>query len=387
MERLTINTPIRIESLSHWYGPRQALAGVSFEVPAGEIFALLGPNGGGKTTLFKILSTSMRPSGGASANGRASMNGKPGVNGGAGISSGAGTGSGAGTNGGAGILPASESSTGAKADRRPAHQGGSAPAPDGRPPHAGRVYIRGHDVLTESAAVRRVMGVVFQHASLDRKLTVRENLRHQGHLYGLSGRALHDRIDEMLTRFRIADRARDRVETLSGGLARRVDLAKGLLHRPAVLLLDEPCTGLDPQARWELWQFLDASRREDGLTVLMTTHFMDEADRCDRVGIIDLGRLVAVGTPADLKSKIAGACLHLETDDVEGLVKGLTERFNLHPSVVDQTIRLEHDKAHELIPRLVEAFPERIRSVSLSRPTLEEVFIRHTGRRFEEQAA
>ncbi len=311
---MTSDTPIHIESLSHRYGQRQALAEVSFEVPAGEIFALLGPNGGGKTTLFGILCTSLRPT-------------------------------------------------------------------------AGRAAICGHDVVTDAAAVRRMIGVVFQHASLDRKLTVSENLRHQGHLYGLAGAVLEKRIEEMLARFHLADRPRDLVETLSGGLARRVDLAKGLLHRPSVLLLDEPSTGLDPQARWELWQFLDASRREDGLTVLMTTHFMDEADRCDRVGIIDAGRLVAVGPPGELKGAISGECLHLQADDLEALARGIRERFGVSPSVVGGTVRLEHDGAHELIPLLVKAFPEQIRSVSLSRPTLEEVFIHYTGRRFEEEAA
>lgn len=305
--------PIVIESLTHSYGPRRALAAISFEVNAGEVFALLGPNGGGKTTLFRILCTSMRPTG-------------------------------------------------------------------------GRAAVCGCDVVRESALVRRALGVVFQHASLDGKLTVRENLRHQGHLYGLTGRSLEARIDEMLDRFRVSDRARDRVETLSGGLARRVDLAKGLLHRPRVLLLDEPSTGLDPQARWELWHYLDASRRADGLTVLMTTHFMDEADRCDRVGIIDAGELVAVGSPATLKGRIAGECLHLESDEPVELARGLQERFGLQPVVLGGTVRIEHDQAHELIPRLVEAFSDKIRTVALSRPTLEQVFIHHTGRRFEDES-
>lgn len=319
---MSVDSPIRVESLSHRYGQRQALADVSFDVCAGEVFALLGPNGGGKTTLFRILCTAMRP------------------------------------NGGAGDTPAARS---------------------------GRASIHGHDVMTDAAAVRRSIAVVFQHVSLDRELTVRENLRHQGKLYGLRGVELEARIDEMLVRFRLGDRARELVKKLSGGLVRRVDLAKGLLHRPSVLLLDEPSTGLDPQARWELWQFLDGARRVYGLTVLMTTHFMDEADRCDRVGIIDGGRLVAVGPPSELKEAIAGECLHVQTDDARGLMAGIRERFGVSPTVVGATVRLEHEQAHELIPRLVKAFPERIKSVSLSRPTLEEVFIHHTGRRFEER--
>lgn len=302
--------PIQIESLTHRYRDRLALDGVSFEVRAGEVFALLGPNGGGKTTLFKVLCTSMRPAG-------------------------------------------------------------------------GRALLCGHDVVTEAPAVRRLMGVVFQHPSLDGKLTVRENLQHQGHLYGLSGAALASRIVEMLERFGVADRARDRVDTLSGGLARRVDLAKGLLHRPRVLLLDEPSTGLDPQARWGVWQYLDRCRREDQLTVLMTTHFMDEADRCDRVGIIDAGKLVAVGTPEALKAEISGDVLHIESADAATLAAGLSGRFALSPQVVDGRVRVERPRAHEFIPQLVEAFPEAIRSVSLTKPSLEEVFIHKTGHRFE----
>ncbi len=304
--------PIEVESVFHRYGDRVALNGVSFDVRSGEIFALLGPNGGGKTTLFRVLSTSMQPTSGAAR-------------------------------------------------------------------------ICGIDAATDPGAVRRLIGVVFQHASLDGKLTVRENLRHQGHLYGLSGRALEARIDEMLARFQIADRAGDRVETLSGGLARRADLAKGLLHRPRVLLLDEPSTGLDPQARWTLWQFLDRCRRDDNLTVLMTTHFMDEADRCDRVGIIDGGRLLSVGPPDELKRQIAGDCLHIDSDDPSGLASRIAERFGGSPAVIDRGVRIERDRAHEFIPQLVDAFPEAIRSISLSKPTLEEVFIHQTGHRFERQ--
>jgi len=306
-----MTSPIQIQGVSHSYGTRQALVDVSFEVPAGQIFGLLGPNGGGKTTLFRIVTTAMRPS-------------------------------------------------------------------------SGRVTICGQDVVAEPGAVRRVIGVVFQHPSLDARLTVRENLTHQGRLYGLSGAALQERINVLLTRFDLADRARDRVETLSGGLARRVDLAKGLLHRPRVLLLDEPSTGLDPQARWNFWQYLDACRREDGLTVLMTTHFMDEADRCDCVGIIDAGRLVALGTPETLKSEISGDVLQLEAADPAGLAEAIAARFGIRPQEVDGRLRFERPRAHEFIPQLVEAFPEAIRSVSLSRPTLEEVFVHRTGRRFTE---
>jgi ABC-2 type transport system ATP-binding protein len=161
--------------------------------------------------------------------------------------------------------------------------------------------------------------------------------------------------------FRLTDRANDRVETLSGGLARRADLAKALLHRPKVLLLDEPSTGLDPRVRWELWKYLDRCRRDENLTVLMTTHFMDEADRCDRVAIIDAGRIVALGSPDQLKLQIAGECLTIKSADPAALAGLISARFGLHPLVLDGRVRIEQPGAHELIPRLMTSFPSLMR--------------------------
>ena len=205
---------VSVEGLTHRYGDREALRGVSFAVPPGEIFGLLGPNGGGKTTLFRILSTALVPT-------------------------------------------------------------------------SGQARIFGQDVIAQPALVRQQIGIVFQSPSLDKKLTAAENLRHHGHLYGLRGRVLRARTDEMLARVGLSDRAGDRVERLSGGLQRRVELAKGLLPQPRMLLMDEPSTGLDPGARRDLWDYLTQLRDRDGLTILLTTHLMDEADRCDRVAILD----------------------------------------------------------------------------------------------------
>jgi len=197
---------ILAENLSHRYGSRLALSNVNFEVKAGEIFGLLGPNGGGKSTLFRILSTMMVPT-------------------------------------------------------------------------DGRAEVAGHDVAREPAAVRRSIGVVFQTQSLDKALTVEENLRAQGHLHGLSGAPLRGRMQQVMERLGLADRRNDIVETLSGGLKRRVEIAKGLLHRPVVLLMDEASTGLDPGARRELWQYVEELRSREGVTILLTTHILDEADR------------------------------------------------------------------------------------------------------------
>ena len=184
-----------------------------------------------------------------------------------------------------------------------------------------------HDAAREPNQVRREIGVVFQAASVDAKLTVAENLRHQGHLYGLSGSALKRRIAEMLGRVGLADRANDRVEKLSGGQQRRVELAKGLLHHPSVLLLDEPSTGLDPGARRDLWLYLKMLRDEERVTVVVTTHLMEEAEHCDRLAILNEGKLVALGTPAELKREIGGEVIVMEARDPESLARRITERL------------------------------------------------------------
>jgi ABC-2 type transport system ATP-binding protein len=299
-----------VEALTHRYGQRTALDKVSFEVGKGEIFGLLGPNGGGKTTLFRILSTLVAPS-------------------------------------------------------------------------EGTVRLFGIDVVREQSEIRRRIGVVFQSPGLDRKLTALENLRHQGHLYNLHGPELQMRIDELLSRFGMADRKDDLVETLSGGQRRRVELAKGLLHKPQALLLDEPSTGLDPRVRRELSDYLEHLRDEDGMTILLTTHLMEEADRCDRLAILDRGQLVALNTPRQLKKQIGGDVISVETDQPEPLAEQISKRFNLVAQVLDGTVRIERADGHKFITDLVEAFPGQIDAVSIHKPTLEDVFIRLTGHRFE----
>jgi ABC-2 type transport system ATP-binding protein len=305
---------VEVRDLRHRYGDREALKGISFSVARGEIFGLLGPNGGGKTTLFRILSTLTVP-----------------------------------TEGSAAIF-------------------GSAL---GRSP--------GQEALRE---IRGQIGVVFQAFSLDKQLTVTENLRHQGHLYGLSGAALKSRIDEVLERFRLSDRCRDRVATLSGGLCRRVELAKGLLHRPGLLLLDEPATGLDPGARYDLWEYLEALRKQDSVTILATTHILEEAEHCDRIGILSRGELVALDTPNALKATIGGDVLSIETSAPEELARGIREKFGEGATVVDASVRLERPEAHRFLPSLIESFAGQISAVTVGKPTLEDVFIHLTGHRF-----
>ena len=300
---------IQLQDLRHQYGDRVALAGVSFDVRPAEIFGLLGPNGSGKTTTFRILSTLMLPSG-------------------------------------------------------------------------GRALIMGHDVAREPALVRRNIGVVFQAQSIDVKLSAEENLMLIGHIYGLRGAALKKRVAEMLSRVGLADRAKEKAETFSGGMQRRLELAKGLLHHPSVLLLDEPTTGLDPGARRDLWQYLQILRDEEGVTVLITTHLMEEAERCDRLAIYAEGQVVAFGTPAELKSEIGGDVILLESEHPDLLAQRIAQRFGLQPTVLDHRVRLEIENGHRFVTDVVEAFPGEIEGVSVHKPSLEDVFIRRTGHRF-----
>jgi ABC-2 type transport system ATP-binding protein len=301
--------PIEVEDLRHRYGERTALDGVSLSVRRGEVFALLGPNGGGKTTLFRILST---------------------------------------------LLPAT----------------------------SGEARIFGLPVRTRPDEARRRLGVVFQQPALDPHLTALENLRHHGHLYGLSGAELRRRCGEMLERLGVADRGRERVKTLSGGLRRRVEIAKGLLHRPDLLLLDEPSTGLDPGARREFLSLVRSLSQERGMTVALTTHFMEEAERCDRVAVLDSGRLLALDSPAALKARIPGDVVVVEARDPATFSGRLLQRLGVSASQVDGTLRIERGRGHELVREIVDAFPDEVLAASVGKPTLEDVFVRLTGHRF-----
>jgi ABC-2 type transport system ATP-binding protein len=249
-------------------------------------------------------------------------------------------------------------------------------------PQQGKVTMMGLDLATQREAIRRQIGVVFQSPSLDKQLTAEENLRQQGRLYGLGGRELESRIDEMLARVGLSERPREYVGNFSGGMRRRVELAKGMLHRPRILLLDEPSTGLDPGARIDLWRYLREVRDQDGVTVLVTTHLMEEAEHCNRLAIMDRGTLIACDTPAALKDHVGGDVITLVSDRAPELKSEIHNRFGVDATEVEGSLRIERDRGHEFIPQLVEAFPGMIRSVSLGKPTLEDVFIHATGRQF-----
>lgn len=250
------------------------------------------------------------------------------------------------------------------------------------PVTVGTVRILGHDLATEVKAIRNLLGVVFQHPGLDAKLTVVENLRHHGHLYGLAGKTLRHRISELLERFGISDRATERVEVLSGGLQRRVEIAKALLHSPRVLLLDEPTSGLDVTTRRQLSDYLSVLAQTENMLVLLTTHLLDDAEACDRVGILDVGKLVALGEPDALKTQIGGDVVLIESPDNENLCTTIAERFGVSTVLTDSQLRIECERGHEFVRDVVAAFPEEIQSVRFGKPTLEDVFIKLTGNPF-----
>lgn len=300
---------VRVEKLSHRYGERTALSSVSFEVVAGTIHAFLGPNGGGKTTLFRVLSTLVAP-------------------------------------------------------------------------QDGDVHICGFSLKHQLDAVRSRLGVAFQSPSIDRKLTVLENLSYQGALYGLHGSTLRQRTSEVLDQLGLRDRQHDFVEHLSGGLRRRVDLAKSLLHQPYILLLDEPSTGLDPGARSDLWLYLRQLQKEVGMTIVLTTHLLDEADRADEIAILHEGRLVAGGDPGTLRGEIGGETVTIECDAPHELRDVLNARWQCDAIVVDQDIRFASAGHRDWWNDLMREFQTHIKSIKIGRPTLEDVFIQKTGHRF-----
>lgn len=300
---------IEVRQLTHFYGERQALQAISFTVARGEIFGFLGPNGGGKTTIFKILST---------------------------------------------LLPVSE----------------------------GEIRICDLMLAGSQMDIRKKIGVVFQHPSIDIKLTVEENLLHQGPLYGVRGAALRARTKTLLAQFGLIDRAHDYAETLSGGLRRKVEIAKSLLHEPDVLILDEPSTGLDPGARREMMSLLRQLQSQRRTTILLTTHLMDEAEKCDRLAILDEGNIVAIDTPDALKSQIGGDVISIRTKQTDELAAHLRFKYSIHPNRIDGEIHFEHPHGHSFIPQIIESFPGEIASIRLSKPTLEDVFIAKTGHQF-----
>ena len=252
-------------------------------------------------------------------------------------------------------------------------------APDG-----GSASVGGSDVVREAASVRARIGVVFQSPSLDKKLTVRENLLYGGALYGMHGSPLRQRISELASSLRLDEKLDAMVETLSGGQQRRVEIVKCLLTRPKVLLLDEPSTGLDPSARMDLWALIGNLRGSHGMTVVFTSHLMDESARADRVGIMSAGRLVSVERPGALLAEAGPEILRVATPDVAVVADLLRRNFGLDPHSLEGEVRVSATDSHTLAARLTMEIPSAIFAITISKPTLEDVFLFKTGQRLNE---
>lgn len=296
------------QNVHHRYGEHAALNGVDLQVEGGDIVALLGPNGSGKTTFFRLLCT---------------------------------------------LLPIQR----------------------------GCIRIGGFDSRTNPLAVRGQIGIVFQAPSLDKKLTVDENIACQGALYGIQGHELDQRRDQLLRQLDIVDRRSEYCESLSGGLKRRVELAKGMLHQPRLLLLDEPSTGLDPAARIGFWDAI-RSMAENGTAVLLTTHLLEEADKADRVGIMSAGKIIAEGTPQALRAEMGEGVVTVIAEDVGKVERMLRDELGLDPQRVQSQLRLKCESPASLVPVLVEKLGDQAQSIVIGRPSLEDVFITKTGHEF-----
>jgi ABC-2 type transport system ATP-binding protein len=302
----TLPPAIEVTGLVKSYGDVEAVRGVSFTVPRGEVFGFLGPNGAGKSTTINMLCTLVRPT-------------------------------------------------------------------------SGSARVSGHDVLTERDAVRRQIGLVFQDPTLDAYLTAEQNLRLHAELYGIDPGAIDARMDQMLEMVDLADRRDHTVMTFSGGMRRRLEIARGLMHSPRVLFLDEPTIGLDPQTRSSIWRYIRALQETEGTTIFMTTHYMDEAELCDRIAIMDRGEIVVLDSPEALKAGIGADRVMLGTADDEATLAALEERFGIEGAVAEGAVTFHVESGEAFVPRLFEELDVAITSVAVSRPTLDDVFMRHTG--------
>jgi ABC-2 type transport system ATP-binding protein len=247
-------------------------------------------------------------------------------------------------------------------------------------PTSGTASINGFDVVRRRDDVRRSIGLVFQQPTLDETLTAEQNLRFHAYAYGLPGADRQRRIRELLTMVELWDRRDDSVRTFSGGMRRRLEIARGLLHHPDVLFLDEPTLGLDPQTRRRIWQYLTELRSHGDLTIFLTTHYMDEAENCDRIAVIDHGRIVALDTPAQLKSDVGGDLITITTVDGEAAAGELRRSYGVAPAVNGETVSFQVPAGEAFLPGFVRGFSQPLVAITVRRPTLDDVFLDLTGR-------
>jgi ABC-2 type transport system ATP-binding protein len=297
---------IEVDDLVKSYGDVDAVRGVSFTVPPGEVFGFLGPNGAGKSTTINVLCTLAQPTSGAAR-------------------------------------------------------------------------VSGFDVVTQRDAVRRQIGLVFQDPTLDLRMTAAQNLWLHAELYGIEPGVIQARMDQMLAMVDLADRRDQPVLTFSGGMKRRLEIARGLMHSPRVLFLDEPTIGLDPQTRSSIWRYIRALQETEGTTIFMTTHYMDEAEFCDRIAIIDRGEIVVLDTPDALKASVGADRVVLGTSDDGAAIAALQAGFGIEATVAEGSVTFHVENGEEFVPRLFAELNVPITSVAVSRPTLDDVFMRYTG--------
>ena len=330
---------ISIQQLSYAYGERQALNAISLQIQSGKIFGLVGPNGSGKTTLFKILSTLL-------------------------------------------VIPAKHAPD---RDRGAWIQDASKMDSRFRGNDITDIHILGVSLSKNPDKIRNLIGVVFQAPSLDKKLSIYENIKYQGYLYGMEGDQLRQRADDLLKKLGLLERKKDRVETLSGGLIRRCEIAKALLHQPKILLMDEPTTGLDPGIRAEIWNYLKVLQKTEGVTTVVSTHLMEEAEKCDELAILHEGRVVAQGTAEALKHSISGDLLSLKTSDPQRLKNYIQEKYGIqNVMLLGEWVRVEHPSVKKIMFDLSSSPPLPIEVMTIAKPTLEDVFLRKTGCSFLE---
>lgn len=247
-------------------------------------------------------------------------------------------------------------------------------------PTSGRATVNGFDVVRQRSDVRRSIGLVFQQPTVDQALTAEQNLRFHAYAYGVSANDREGRIHELLTLVELWDRRKASVRTFSGGMKRRLEIARGLLHHPRVLFLDEPTLGLDPQTRRRIWDYLSDLHARENLTMFLTTHYMEEAENCDRIAVIDDGRIVALDTPSALKSGVGGDLITIRGAHLQAVAAELRERYGVAPLIADGTLSFRVPAGEAFLPEFVRGFDHPLEAIGLRRPTLDDVFLDLTGR-------
>ncbi len=254
-------------------------------------------------------------------------------------------------------------------------------------PTGGRATVNGYDVVRQQSEVRRSIGLVFQEPTLDEYLTAEQNLRFHAYAYKIPAAVREKRISELLQLVELSDRRKSKVRTFSGGMKRRLEIARGLLHSPRVLFLDEPTLGLDPQTRRHIWDHILALRQQNKLSIFLTTHYMDEAENSDRISIIDQGRIIALDTPDKLKDAMGGDVVTLKAEDNNAATIELKEKYNLSPIIENGTITFSVPQGEKFLPKLMDSFQSRLLSIGVRRPPLDDVFLKLTGRAIRDEEA